>query len=160
MSAPTVGTGPDVRLHHEDEYRFRVRFSRGAPGLVADLPLPLGDAAGPDPVELLAAAIGHCLASSFLFCLRKARIDPEGLEVEVQVEKVRDESNHLRVGRVRVALAPTLGAEDRRRLGRCLDLFESFCVVTESVRRGIPVDVLVEPAAAGQEVGQACPPAA
>lgn len=28
---------------------------------------------------------------------------------------------------------------------RCLELFEGFCVVTQSVRRGIDVDVAVEP---------------
>jgi len=28
---------------------------------------------------------------------------------------------------------------------RCLELFEDFCVVTQSVRAGIAVDVAVEP---------------
>jgi hypothetical protein len=30
---------------------------------------------------------------------------------------------------------------------RCLELFEDFCVVTQSVRSGIAVDVSVEPIA-------------
>jgi hypothetical protein len=29
-------------------------------------------------------------------------------------------------------------------MGRCLDLFQDFCLVTESVRDGIAVDVEVE----------------
>jgi hypothetical protein len=30
-------------------------------------------------------------------------------------------------------------------VGRCLDLFEDFCIVTESVRKGIDVQVKVVP---------------
>lgn len=37
-------------------------------------------------------------------------------------------------------------AEGRERMGRCLEIFESFCTVTESVRQGIDVKVSVEPA--------------
>ena len=35
----------------------------------------------------------------------------------------------------------------RSRVERCLELFEDFCVVTQSVRNGIEVDVAVEPVA-------------
>ena len=34
--------------------------------------------------------------------------------------------------------------EDTPRLGRCENLFEDFCIVTQSVRRGIPVNVTVK----------------
>jgi hypothetical protein len=33
---------------------------------------------------------------------------------------------------------------------RCLELFEEFCVVTQSVRAGIEVDVVVEPVGSEQ----------
>jgi len=36
-----------------------------------------------------------------------------------------------------------VGEEDVARLERCASLFEDFCVVTESVRKGIPVNVSV-----------------
>lgn len=49
---------------------------------------------------------------------------------------------------IHVTLAPEVTAEVRDRMGRCLEVFESFCVVTESVRRGIDVAVRVEPATA------------
>jgi hypothetical protein len=35
-------------------------------------------------------------------------------------------------------------------LGRCLEQFEDFCVVTESVRHGIPVGVRVVDAQGGE----------
>lgn len=38
-----------------------------------------------------------------------------------------------------------LRPEDGERIGRCLELFEDLCVVTQSVRTGIDVQVAVEP---------------
>jgi len=57
----------------------------------------------------------------------------------------RNERGRLRIGSVRVRLAPELTPEQRERMGRCLDLFQDFCIVTESVREGIAVDVEVTP---------------
>jgi hypothetical protein len=37
-----------------------------------------------------------------------------------------------------------MNAEDLPRSKTCLEIFEDFCIVTESVRKGIPVDVEVE----------------
>jgi hypothetical protein len=42
-----------------------------------------------------------------------------------------------------VRIAVDLGAGQQPRIGRCLELFEDFCVVTASVRKGIPVSVVV-----------------
>jgi uncharacterized OsmC-like protein len=136
---------PDARLEQQRDYRFRVHFGSGAPALLTDEPPPLGTAAGPDPAALLAAAVGNCLASSLLFCARKSRIEPAGLDVDVRLTRERNEEGRVRIGRITVRLAPRLTLADRARIGRCLELFESFCVVTESIRRGIPVDVMVEP---------------
>ena len=49
------------------------------------------------------------------------------------------------MGALRVQLAPTVAEADRSRLARCLELFEDYCVVTESVRDGIDVAVEVAP---------------
>jgi hypothetical protein len=54
----------------------------------------------------------------------------------------------MRIGGLHVRLEPRLAEADRARIGRCLELFESYCVVTESVRRGIRVDLDVAPVAA------------
>lgn len=48
------------------------------------------------------------------------------------------------IGEIRVRLAPEVAPEQRERMERCLDLFEDFCIVTESVRQGIQVDVEVD----------------
>lgn len=137
-----------VDLSLRDGYAFTVDFAaREGPPLVVDEVPPLGEGNGPNPARLLAAAVGHCLSASLLFCLRKSRIEVANLRTTVEGTIVRNERGRLRIGGLRVRLAPELSEEQRERMGRCLDLFEDFCLVTESVREGIPVDVEVETAA-------------
>lgn len=134
-------------LHIEqiDGYQFRVRFDKPQHAdLVLDEPPPLGHDAGPNPARILAAAIGDCLSASLTFCLAKAGIQLSGLRSEVNVDIVRNEHKRLRIGKVRVRLLPRT-SEDAPALLACLGSFEDFCVVTQSVRQGLPVEVQVEP---------------
>jgi uncharacterized OsmC-like protein len=127
-------------------YEADVRFGNGAaPSLTMDEPPPLGAGHGPDPSSVLGAAVAGCLTSSLAFCLRKSRIDLRGVTVHVSGVHGRNEQGRLRVTRLDVTIVPTVAAQDRDRLGRCEELFEDFCVVTEAVRHGIEVDVRIEP---------------
>lgn len=148
----TIAEQFTVALTLRDGYAFNVEFAGGeGPPLVADELPPLGEANGPNPARLLAAAVGSCLSSSLLFCLRKSRIEVSQLHTVVDVTIKRNERGRLRIGGIRVRLAPELTDEQRERIHRCLDLFQDFCIVTESVREGIRVDVEVaEPAPADQ----------
>lgn len=131
-----------VALTLRDGYAFNAEFASGeGPPLVVDELPPLGEANGPNPARLLAAAVGSCLSASLLFCLRKSRIEVGQLRTAVDVTIQRNERGRLRIGGIRVHLAPELSTEQQGRMGRCLDLFQDFCIVTESVREGIPVDV-------------------
>lgn len=140
-----------VALDLDEGYRFRATFQPGAEGsLLMDEPPPLGEGAGPNAARVLAAAVGNCLSASLLFCLRKARVDVRSVRTVATASLVRNQQGRLRVGEVRVSIRPQI-AGDRSRIGRCLDLFEDYCVVTQSVRRGLPVTVAVEPEASGGE---------
>ena len=128
-------------------YEMKVDF--GLPGvdtLTVDEPPPLGGGEGPNPARLLAAAVGSCMSASLLYCLRRAHLDPAALHTRVQGTLVRNERGRLRVGALRVTLRPGLGPEEAERAARCLELFEDFCIVGQSVRAGIPLEVRVEPA--------------
>jgi organic hydroperoxide reductase OsmC/OhrA len=141
-----------LTLTLQDGYAFTADFGLpGVPPLTLDEPPPLGAGLGPNAARLLAAAVGNCLAASLLFCLRKARIHVKQLRASVTGDLVRTARGRLRVGGIRVRLAPDVAPEDRDRMARCLGLFEDFCIVTESVRQGIPVavEVAAEPVAAG-----------
>lgn len=142
-----------------DGYAFVVDFEPdGVPPLLVDEAPPLGAGRGPNPARLLGAAVGSCLGASLLFCLRKAHIDVQQLHTSVEGTLVRNERGRLRIGEIKVRLAPQIAAEQRDRMSRCLELFEDFCIVTESVRQGIAVDVEVTGAStaadvqAGQEI--------
>lgn len=146
----------ELRLAREEGFRFTVDFGQdGVPDLVVDEPPPLGEGAGPNPTRLLAAAIGDCLSASLLFCLQKRRVPVEAMQGTVEGTVVRNEAGRLRVGGLRVRLEPTVSAEHRDRIERCLDVFEDFCIVTQSVRSGIDVEVTVEPRTGGEGVESA-----
>ena len=135
-----------IGIEQVQGYEFRVRFDKEhfAP-LLMDEPPPLGRDAGPNAARVLAAAIGNCLAASLVFCAaRKTGVKLERVRSEVKVQIIRNENKRLRIGSMEVTIDPGLSEEERTRLGECIGLFEDFCTVTESVRRGIPVKVIVK----------------
>lgn len=133
-----------VTLSLVDGYRFAADFGlAGVPPLQLDEPAPLGAGHGPNAARVLAAAIGNCLAASLLYCLRRSRIEVQGVDARVEGEMVRNARGRLRIGPLQVTLEPRVPADQRERMGRCLELFEDFCMVTQSVRDGLDVAVNV-----------------
>ncbi len=131
-----------VSLTLRQGMEFGVRFDdANLPVLTMDEPAPVGDNEGPNATRVLAAAIGNCLGASLLFCLRRAHIEVRGLEVRVRGTLTRNERGRLRIAKIDVRLDPDVSPEARTRMGRCLELFEEFCIVTQSVRGGIDVEV-------------------
>lgn len=133
-----------LTLEQIDDYEFRVRFDdTGLADLITDEPPPLGQAAGPNPTRLLAAAVANCLSASLLFALRKYKNEPGQLVTHARATLERNAQGRLRVSRIAVELNMTGAAGTLQHLDRLLAQFEDFCVVTESVREGIAVDVVV-----------------
>ncbi len=139
MSAENV----TVRLAQRRDYQFEARFGADVPPLVGDEPPPLGQGAGPSPIELLVSAVGNCLSSSLLFALRKFKQQPEPLSAEVTAEVGRNAENRLRVLAIRARLTVGVPGASLAHLDRVLGQFEQFCTVTQSVAAGIPVTVEV-----------------
>lgn len=133
-----------ITLKHLENYQFETRFDDTAvKPITVDEPPPLGRYAGPSASRLLAASVGHCLSASLLFCFQKARIDVENMETHVKGTFRRNEKQRLRVGQLDVTLKVRLGEGGSRRVNRCLEIFEDYCVVTASVRKGVNVTVTV-----------------
>ncbi len=144
MPASPEETGISFSLTLRDGYAFTVDFGdAGIPPMIIDETPPLGHNEGPNPSRVLASAIAGCLGASLLFCLRKAHVDVGGLRTDVHITNGRNEKGRLRVKAVEVRLAPDVPADQVDRMSRCLDLFEDFCVVTQSVREGIDITVNV-----------------
>ncbi len=130
-----------VDLKLSENYAFDVEFGVDGEAFRMDEPAPLGEETGPNAARVLAAAVGNCLSASLIFCLRRGKVEPISLETRVEGEMVRDEDGRLRIERLDVSIDPRIHEEDRRRLEHCLEHFESFCIVTQSVRAGIDVQV-------------------
>jgi uncharacterized OsmC-like protein len=126
-------------------YKFKVEFySEGIADLIVDEPKPIGENSGPNPTRLLSAAVGYCLNSSLLFCLSKARINVKNLETIVKANQERNKEGFLRLRKLEVEMHLDVDEQDRTRVTRCLDIFENYCTVTQSVRKGIEVTVNVK----------------
>jgi uncharacterized OsmC-like protein len=133
-----------IELEQLEGYQINVAFDwKRAADLLMDEPPPLGETSGPNASRLLAAAVGNCLSASLLYCIGKEEPPDRSLRTEVTCVMVRNEKKRLRIGRmdVRLILAPAL--LESKRFERCKTLFEDFCVVSASVRQGIPMRISV-----------------
>ena len=96
--------------------------------------------AGPNPARLL-AAVANCLSASLLFALRKFRNQPEPITAAATTRIARNARNRLRIAGIAVQIRTGGKGAQMEHLDRALAQFEEFCIVTQSVRDGIPVAV-------------------
>lgn len=132
-----------VNLSQRQDYQFDIAFGGDVPAMLGDEPPPLGQARGPSPVQLLAAAVGNCLSDSLLFALRKFKQAPEPIRCEVQAQVGRNPEGRMRVLNMVAKLTLGVPGENLQHLDRVLEQFEAFCTVTQSVGQGIPIEVEV-----------------
>lgn len=134
-----------IEMEQVEDYAFRVRFDKEQfPPLDMDEPVPLGKESGPNASRVLAAAIGNCLSASLLFCARKSHVEVGPIQTKIAVRTGRNERKRLRIVGIRVEIDPHVPGPEKQKALRCLDLFEDYCVVTQSIRQGIPVEVSVK----------------
>ena len=131
-----------VTLEQKGGMEFLVKFDEGQE-LIMDEPAPIGENNGPNAAKVLSAAIGNCLTASLFFCLQKARVDMGMFKTRVDTTITRTEKGRFRVGGSKVRITADVGENVQKRMQRCLELFEEFCIVTTSVRDGIDVEVEV-----------------
>jgi len=133
-----------ITLEQRQDYEFLVRFDKETVAdLVTDEGAPLGKDAGPNPARLLAAAVANCLSASLLFALRKFKNRPEPITATATTRIGRNEQNRLRILGIDVQIRTGRKAAEMEHLDRILAQFEEFCIVTQSVRDGLAVNVSV-----------------
>ena len=104
-----------------------------------------GEGLGPNAARVLSSAVGDCLSASLLFCLTKSRIPVESLKSVIDAKIGRNEENLLRVKSLEVELQVKLKEPSEiDKTERCQDLFEKYCIVTDSIRNGLPINVNVK----------------
>lgn len=134
-----------IHLEQLEDYQINVRFDwKRAADLLMDEGPPLGEASGPNASRLLAAAAANCLSASLLHCLTKEEPPAHSLKTEATCIMVRNDKKRLRIGGMEVKLIISDELGDSKRIDRCKELFEDFCVVSASIRNGIPIKVSVQ----------------
>jgi organic hydroperoxide reductase OsmC/OhrA len=134
----------EIEIDQVQDYEFRVRFDKPQyPELMVDAPAPVGRDQVPSPSRLLAAAMGHCLASGLLFCARKTGASFGPIKTRVRTELVRNDRGRPRVGKVEVEIETQVPECAAEAAARCVGMFEDICMVTQSVREGVEVSVSV-----------------
>lgn len=133
-----------VNVTREGGFVFKVDFGLDGVGpLVMDEPEPLGGESGPNASRVLAATVGNCLCASLLFCLQKSKVDVSGMRATVDGVTARNEEGRWRIREMNVEISPEVSEGSRKKLGRCIELFEGFCIVSQSIEQGIPINVSV-----------------
>ena len=134
----------EVDLSRVKGFEFKVDFGlEGVDDLVMDEPEPVGGGLGPNASKVLAAAVGNCLSASLLFCLQRAKAEVGGIEAKVSGVIARNEEGRWRIREMNVELEPEVHEEHGAQLERCTEIFENFCIVSQSIQQGIPISVKV-----------------
>ncbi|MHA1607365.1 MAG: OsmC family protein [Candidatus Freyarchaeota archaeon] len=133
----------EVEVEWIENFRSKLKV-KDFPEIVLDEPPEMGGTdTGPCPVHLLAASIASCLLASYIYCAKKARVKLKGAKVKARAES-EWVKGAMRVKEVHVNLELNpAGGVSRKRAELCVKVFRNFCIVTESVIKGIPVNVEV-----------------
>lgn len=136
-----------VSMKREEGFVFKVDFGiPDANNLIMDEPDPVGENKGPNASKVLAAAMGNCLSASLMFCLQRARAEVGDIETHVEGKLMRNENGRWRISEVNVEINPEIDLDKfQSQYNRCMGLFEDFCIVSQSVEQGIPINVNVKP---------------
>lgn len=124
-----------------EDYVFKIDFDEFG-YILTDEPPPLGQGEGPNPARLIGAAVANCLCASLLFALRKRKQDLPSLSAKIEGEIARQD-NFWRIAQINVSIKADTAQLDADSLQTALQQFEKFCIVTQSVRNGIPIHVEV-----------------
>ena len=134
-----------TKLQLLEDYKFNVKSDlEYLPDLIVDETKPDGEGSGLNPPRLLSTAVGHCMSSSLIYCLKKARIPIENLNTTVITNLYRNEKGRLRIKNIDLKINMKINEDYKNRISRCLGLFEEYCTVTQSIRKGIQVNVEIQ----------------
>ena len=149
MTPPTFHTDDAVRVVETGAGRFQVQVQAGGASFLADEPVAFGGlGSGPNPYDLLGAALGSCTAMTLrLYAERKAW---PLVRVRVSVAHHRDAPAGLDVFERDVSLEGELDEAQRARL---MEMAER-CPVHRTLQRGAEVRTRLVAASGAEAAGQ------
>jgi uncharacterized OsmC-like protein len=70
-------------------------------------------------------------------------VEIKHIRAAINVQTIHNERKRLRIGKITITIDPEIEETEREKARRCLELFEDYCIVTQSVRDGIDIEVKV-----------------
>ena len=130
-----------------DDFGFTTKV-RHLKNFLIDEPLSFkGSDRGPSPVEYILIGIGGCLGMSFIHCTKKNDIKINKLNILVDGKMTHSSpSNQLQLVSVSVELNVVQFEEkekEKKNLEKCIDSYRQYCIVSNSLIKGLPIDVKV-----------------
>ncbi|MFO8018510.1 MAG: OsmC family protein [Promethearchaeia archaeon] len=102
---------------------------------------------GPSPVEYFLLGIGGCMGSTFAFSCQKNGIEVQDISITIDGELTHreDRENLLQFEKIEghIDFIPK-DAYDEKKIKQSIREFQKYCVLSNSIRQGIPLDVNVE----------------
>jgi len=138
----------EISLKKLEKFKFIVDFGKETiPDLLTDesKEVPGGEEKGPTASMLLAAAVGNCLSASLTFCLMKKKVPMYDLKTKVKFKRARNEKGFWRIKEITVELMPEVDDPENKNFKRCVEIFFNYCIVSGSVKNGIPININVLP---------------
>ncbi|MBD3195263.1 MAG: hypothetical protein GF317_09420 [Candidatus Lokiarchaeota archaeon] len=104
-----------------------------------------GSDKGPSSVEYLLMGIGGCLGSSLSFCLQKKSVKVDEMIINLD-GKLKHTGPKMRLRLVKVDCNIFLSVKEGNQEDTeiCEEQFREFCVITESIMKGIPITVNIK----------------
>ncbi|MFX0122105.1 MAG: OsmC family protein [Candidatus Hodarchaeota archaeon] len=136
-----------ISIRKTGPVQFTTTFDKDYyPELLFDEPLDFGgEDKYPNASRVLTAAVASCLSASFMLCLNKARIPVNSMETQAKCTITRNEEGYLRITQIDVTIIPTWESDvTLKKKTRCIKIFKSFCIATNAVTTGVPVNVDVQ----------------
>ncbi|MHA1607454.1 MAG: OsmC family protein [Candidatus Freyarchaeota archaeon] len=135
----------EVDLRWLRDFLFEVKVADFSEFYMDELE-PEGHDSAPNPADYLLVSIGGCTASSFVYAARKFGVPIEKVNVKVRGRYVR-KKGMVRIGLVDVeveAFHSSMSEEDLENLEWCIKVFRKYCVISESLREGLPIHVTLK----------------
>jgi len=134
-----------IKLEEEMTYRCDLGKIRMEDFFIDETHKNYSDKIGPNPTSLLALSVLSCLAASFTFCLKKKGFTLKDLNGKAEVVIRRNEKGFWRIKSIYINITPKIDDPNMlKRADKCMKFFEQYCIISESLRDGMEVNVKID----------------
>ncbi|MEJ2249248.1 MAG: OsmC family protein [Candidatus Lokiarchaeota archaeon] len=100
---------------------------------------------GASPVEYLLLSIGSCLGSTFVYCLKRAKIRFKDLNIIVDgTLKHKGFKGSLRIISIKVDISIEMIEGNKQDFKKCEKNFQKYCIISNVIDKNIKLDINIK----------------